>query len=98
MLNVNVVFFFLEIFSSVWVRNNKNCVNFLELCKYQIVISIVIVWLKDEIYFGLRRSSFIFNVNKIYNTRHFTFIMNWIQQQMQNDNTQQIYNDLICKF
>ena len=44
-----VVFFFLEIFSSVWVRNNENCLNFLELCKYQIVISIVIVWLKDEL-------------------------------------------------
>ena len=85
-----VAFFFLEIFLNVWVRYNENCVNFLELCKYQIVISIVIVWLKDEIYFGLRRSSFIFNVNKIYNTRHFTLIMIRTQQQTQNENTQQI--------
>ena len=30
-----VVFFFLEIFSGVRVRNNENVVNFLELCKYQ---------------------------------------------------------------
>ena len=85
-----VVFFFLEIFLNVWVRYNENCVNFLELCKYQIVISIVIVWLKDEIYFGLISPSFIFNVNKIYNTRHFTFIMIRTQQQTQNENTQQI--------
>ena len=93
-----VVFFFLEIFSSVRVRNNENFVNFLELCTDQIVISIVIVWLKDEIYFGLTSPIFIFNVNKIYNTRHFTFIMNWTQQQqVQNDNTQQIYNNSISK-
>ena len=82
MLNVNVVFFFLEIFSSVRVRNNKNCVNFLELCKYQTVISIVLVWLKNEIYSGFVSPRFIFNINKIYNTRHFSFIMNWTQQKI----------------
>ena len=93
-----VVFFFLDIFWSVRVRNNENCVNFLELCKYQIVISIVKISLKDEIYFGLISPNFIFNVNKIYNTRNLTFILNWTQQQMQNDNTQQIYNNSISNF
>ena len=71
-----VVSFFLEIFSSARVRNNENCINFLELCKYEIVINIVIIRLKEGIYFGLISPSFIFNANKIYDTRHFTFIMN----------------------
>ena len=70
----------------------------MELCKYQNVISIVIVWVKDEIYFGLISPSFILNINKIYSTIHFTFNMNWTQQQMQNDNTQQICNNSISKF